>query len=141
MKKVISVIVCSILILFGATPAYANYEELNPRFAYFTQANAYARNSNRTIEAECEITTFQTCTIKVRLIIEKSTNGNDNSWSTYKSFPLEEISSGRTRCFTDSVDNVPSNYYRTKAYIYVYVGGSLKESHTIYSTPIYVNWY
>ena len=88
--------------------------------------------------ASISVVTLKTCSIEITMSVQRSAHGT--SWSTYASYPKVTLNTGGSRTTSRTLYDVPGGYYyRTYGIIKVYVNGTLTDSETIESDPIYVS--
>ncbi|MBQ4546113.1 MAG: hypothetical protein IJA17_03030 [Oscillospiraceae bacterium] len=110
------------------TPYYVNIDVIVPLIS----------EEDGDLYASISVGTHVTCSVEITMSIERSAHGT--SWSTYRSYPKVTLNSGGSRTASQIAYDVPGGYYyRTYGTIKVYVNGTLTDSETIESDPIYVS--
>lgn len=110
------------------TPYYNNIDGIVPLIS----------EEDGDLYASVSVGTHTTCSVEITLSIERSAHGT--SWSTYRSYPKVTLTSGYSRGIERIAYDVPGGYYyRTYGTIKVYVNGTLTDSETVESDPIYVS--
>jgi len=132
-----------LMIISVSAPIYAATGEGNsaaPCYDHMSSCRAYIEADGSDLTATGIVGVDGNCVVKITLTIQKSLTGKENSWSTHKTFPVATIQSGYTRGVEKTAASAPSGYYyRTKAYITIYINGALVESDTVYSSSVYVS--
>lgn len=142
-KRIIAIILALVLsfgtsILSYAAPYYED-NDIMPCYNNIDSCRADITKNGRSLTLEGGVQTFKNCVVKIKLTAEKSLTGNDNTWTTYYSFPYVTISTGESRIATKTLNNVPSGYYyRTVAVIDIYINNALVESVTAESDSVRV---
>ena len=141
MKKVVALILSLILILSSSISVLAAKPEENvvsPYYVTIAGIIPMITEENGDLYASISVVTSKTCSVEITMSIERSAHGT--SWSTYRSYPKVTLTSGHTRGTEEIAYDVPGGYYyRTYGTIKVYVNGTLTDSETVESDPVYVS--
>lgn len=141
MKNAVAVILSLILILSSSVVVFAALPEDNvvsPYYVSITGIVPLISEEDGDLYASISVGTHSTCSVEITMSIERSAHGT--SWSTYRSYPKVTLTSGYSRGIERIAYDVPGGYYyRTYGTIKVYVNGTLTDSETIESDPIYVS--
>ena len=141
MKKTVAIILSLILILSSSISVFAALPEENtvsPCYTSITGIVPLISEENGDLYASISVGTLKTCSVEITMSIERSAHGT--SWSTYRSYPKVTLNSGISRSTYRTVEDAPGGYYyRTYGTIKVYVNGTLTDSETVESDPVYVS--
>ena len=141
MKKFVSFVLAIVLCFSFSLYALGAVKEDNTASPWYTTIDMIVpliSEENGDLYASISVGTLKTCSIEITMSIQRSAHGT--SWSTYRSYPKVTLNSGYDRVTERIAYDVPGGYYyRTYGTIKVYVNGTLTDSETIESDPIYVS--
>lgn len=141
MRKIIAVILSVVLLLSSSVSVFAAFPEDNTTSPYYVSITGIVpliSEENGDLYASITVGTLKTCSIEITMSIQRSAHGT--SWSTYRSYSKVTLNTGSSRSTERIAYDVPGGYYyRTYGTIKVYVNGTLTDSETIESDPIYVS--
>ncbi len=137
LKKIVALFFAIAFVIAMPISSYAYTQDdeylISPQYLIMDGIYCEIDASGQDVSGSCTVYVFDTCVVKIKITIQKAAAPN-GTWSNYQVFSTVSCTSGSSRGVEKTAYSVPSGYYyRTKAYVEIYVDNELIEYDTVYS--------